>query len=69
MKTLQVIQANVGKGGSAHDIILSLAHDNRSDIVLIQEPWIHQEKSRRISKKHPSDAFSLIRSILALNLI
>ena len=52
--TLQVMQVNVGKGSASHDIALNLAHENRFDIVLIQEPWIHQDKSRRITKKHPA---------------
>jgi exonuclease III len=53
-KTLQVIQVNVGRGSASHDIALTFAHNHLFDIVLIQEPWIHQDKLHRISKKHPA---------------
>jgi hypothetical protein len=53
-KTLQVMQANVGRGSASHDIALGFACDHHFDIVLIQEPWIHRDKPRRISKKHPA---------------
>jgi ribonuclease HI len=58
---LQIMQANVGKGGPAHEAALNLAYERDIDILLIQEPWIHRELSRRISKKHP--AFNCFISI------
>lgn len=53
-KTLQVMQVNVGKGSASHDIALGFAHDHHFDIILIQEPWIHRDRLRRISKRHPA---------------
>src|SRR5882762_2924947 len=53
-RTLQVMQVNVGKGGATHDIALSLAHENHFDVLLVQEPWVHQDRARRITKKHPN---------------
>ena len=53
-KTLQVMQANVGRGSALHDLALGFACDHHFDIVLIQEPWIYRGKPRRISKKHPA---------------
>src|SRR5580692_4134907 len=54
VKTLQVMQVNVGKVSASHDIALSFAHDYHFDIILIQEPWIHRDRLRRISKRHPA---------------
>ena len=46
------MQANTGRGSEAHDLALSLAFQNRIDIILIQEPWIHRNRQRRLTKKH-----------------
>ncbi|KGQ00639.1 hypothetical protein PAAG_12704 [Paracoccidioides lutzii Pb01] len=48
------MQVNVGKGGPAHETALNLAFERKTDILLIQEPWIHRNLSQRISKKHPA---------------
>jgi ribonuclease HI len=46
------MQANVGKGGAAHDAALNLAFENKVDVVLIQEPCVGN-LARRITKWHP----------------
>ena len=53
-RPLSLIQINVGRGGGAHELALALAHEERIDIVLIQEPYIYHERERRITKRHPS---------------
>ena len=58
-KQLIILSLNVGRGAQAHEIALNEAHMNSVDILLIQEPYIFRERSRRITKKHPSyEAFS-----------
>lgn len=37
---LCIMQANVGRGGSANDLASALAFEEGIDILLIQEPWI-----------------------------
>lgn len=39
-RTLCIMQANVGRGGSANDLASALAFEEGIDILLIQEPWI-----------------------------
>jgi ribonuclease HI len=51
---ISIMQANVGKGDDAHDLALNLAHQDYIDIILIQEPWINKDRTRRITKKHPA---------------
>ncbi|KAJ8063439.1 hypothetical protein OCU04_008657 [Sclerotinia nivalis] len=53
-KPLTILQANVAKGASSHELALSLANDSCIDIVLIQEPYIFSDISRRITKSHPA---------------
>lgn len=58
-QSLRIYQANVGRGGPAHDAALSIAYDNHLDIVAIQEPWIFGDLTARKTKTHPSyQAFS-----------
>src|SRR5271165_460571 len=52
-KPLTILQANVGRGATAHEIALSLANSSFIDIILIQEPYIFSDRSRKISKAHP----------------
>jgi ribonuclease HI len=52
-KPLTILQANVGRGATSHEIALSLAHDSLIDIILIQEPYIFTDRKRRITKSHP----------------
>ena len=49
---LKILQVNVGRGGTAHDLALQYAFEKECDLVLIQEPWIEKDLDRRISKKH-----------------
>ena len=51
---LQILQLNVGRNWEAHESALQLAFENNCHAVLIQEPWIFTDRSRRISKHHPS---------------
>ncbi len=49
----RVFQANVGRGGPAHDIALHLAHEAGCHVVLLQEPWTRATPGRRLTKTHP----------------
>lgn len=53
-RPLTILQVNVGRGATPHEIALSLANDSLIDIVLIQEPYIFADRTRRISKSHPT---------------
>jgi ribonuclease HI/endonuclease/exonuclease/phosphatase (EEP) superfamily protein YafD len=52
-KPLTLLQINVGKGATPHEIALSLANDSFVDIILIQEPYIFADRKRKITKAHP----------------
>ncbi|POS86653.1 hypothetical protein EPUL_001479, partial [Erysiphe pulchra] len=52
--SLRMMQVNVGRSSSAHDIALALANENSIDILLPQEPWIFTDLSIRKSKAHLS---------------
>jgi len=52
-KPLTIMQANVGRGATSHEIALSLANSSFVDIILIQEPYIFSDRTRKISKAHP----------------
>jgi len=51
-KPLIVLQINVGKGATLHEIALLLANNSLIDIVLIQEPYIFIDCKRKITKFH-----------------
>jgi hypothetical protein len=51
-KPLTIMQANVGKGATPHEIALSLANSSFVDIILIQEPYIFSDRTRKISKAY-----------------
>ena len=51
---LRIFQANVGRGGAAHDIALNLASEEGAEVIAIQEPWTMADLERRITKTHPS---------------
>ena len=55
---------NIGKLGSTHGTTLKLSYQSGADIVLIQEPWIFSEYSRKATKIHSS--FSTFTPILNL---
>ena len=52
-KPLTILQVNVGRGATSHEIALSLAFDSLIDVILIQEPYIFSDRKRRITKFHP----------------
>ena len=54
LSRLQILQLNVGRSWEAHETALQLAFENNCHAVLIQEPWIFTDRSRRLSKHHPS---------------
>ena len=49
-----VLQVNVGRSWAAHEAALQLAFEHCCLAVLIQEPWIFSDHSRRLSKHHPA---------------
>ena len=51
---LKILQINVGRASTAHEIALALAYTSDIDIILIQEPYIFKDLCRQITKKHPS---------------
>ena len=53
-ETLSILQLNVGRGSAAHEIALSQAYLSDVDIILIQEPYIFSDFTRKITKRHPS---------------
>lgn len=54
VKTLRIMQVNVGRGGPANDLALALAYEEEVDILLIQEPWIGADLERKLSKRRKS---------------
>src|SRR3954469_24396132 len=52
---LRIFQANVGRGGPAHDTALQLAHENNCQLVLIQEPFTFEPTDLTThTKSHPA---------------
>ncbi|POS83632.1 hypothetical protein EPUL_002394 [Erysiphe pulchra] len=47
-------EVNVGRGGPAHDIALSLAYDSKADFIAMQEPWVSNNPNRPLTKSHPA---------------
>lgn len=52
--SLRILSVNVGRSSSAQQIALSTAFQTNADILLVQEPYVFKEISRRITCKHPS---------------
>lgn len=50
---MRVLQLNVGHSGPAHDSCLSIAWEQKVDVVLVQDPWAALKDTRRITKTHP----------------
>ena len=44
----------MGRGHAAHLVLLQAAHDQRADVVLVQEPWVGRDPARRQTKHHPA---------------
>ena len=53
IKPLTILQTNIGKAATLHEIALSLVADSLIDVILIQEPYVFTDLSRRITKSHP----------------
>jgi Reverse transcriptase (RNA-dependent DNA polymerase)/Endonuclease-reverse transcriptase len=53
VKPLLLLQVNVGKGPEAHEIALTHAFTEGVDVLLVQEPYVYRDLSRRITKRHP----------------
>ena len=53
-RPLRLLQINVRKSHTPHELALATAYAERVDILLIQEPYIHSELQRRITKRHPA---------------
>jgi hypothetical protein len=51
-KPLTIMQANVRRGATSHKIALLLANSSFVDIILIQEPYIFLDYTRKISKAY-----------------
>ncbi|POS87428.1 hypothetical protein EPUL_001522 [Erysiphe pulchra] len=47
-------EVNVGRGGPAHDIALSLAYDSKADFIALQEPWVSNNPNCPLTKSHPA---------------
>ena len=52
-KPLSLLQVNVARGATSHEIALSLANESLTDIILIQEPYTFTDRKRRITKFYP----------------
>ena len=51
---LYLLQINIGKGRPFYDVALQLAYKDDYDILLVQEPQIYSDITRRLSKKYPA---------------
>jgi ribonuclease HI/endonuclease/exonuclease/phosphatase family metal-dependent hydrolase len=54
MRPLSLLQLNTGTGAASHEIALATAFLENIDILLIQEPYISRDLSRRLTKRHPA---------------
>lgn len=58
-KDIKILSINVGRSSSSHEIALQVASNKHVDILLIQEPYIFRDLSRKITRTHPSfDCFA-----------
>lgn len=48
------MQVNANRSPTAHGLLLELAYKQQADIILVQEPWVHSDLGRRITKWHPA---------------
>jgi hypothetical protein len=51
-KPLTILQANVRREATLHEIVLLLANNSFVNIILIQEPYIFLDWFRKISKAY-----------------
>ena len=54
IQPLIVLQINVSKGSIQQEIALSHAYAEKADILLVQEPYIYRDYTRRITTRHPA---------------
>ena len=60
-RPITILSLKVGKESTNHELALNEAHLSLIDIILIQEPYISNDRPRRITKKHPNyEVFSPI---------
>lgn len=53
------MQVNTHTSGPIQDVALNLAWEAQADILIVQEPWAHLRKGRRLTKNHSGfDAFA-----------
>ena len=50
---LRIFQANVGRGGEAHDIALNFGYREGAKIIALQEPWVFSNLEQQTTKHHP----------------
>lgn len=51
---IKILSINVGRSSAAHEIALNVAFELSIDVLLVQEPYIFRDISRKITRKHPS---------------
>lgn len=51
---LRFLQANVGRGGSSHLILLQAAFQGKYDVIFVQEPWTKTVNLKNVTKSHPA---------------
>ena len=51
---LRFLQANVGRGGSAHLILLQAAFQGKYDVIFVQEPWTKVINFKNVTKSDPA---------------
>ena len=52
--SIKILSINVGRSSSAHQIALDTAFNIQIDFLLIQEPYIFRDVTRKITRNHPS---------------
>lgn len=50
-RPLRLLQVNVCRGATPHEIALEFANKQKYDIIFIQEPFISRDRQRRITKR------------------
>lgn len=53
-ETIKILSLNVGRSSSAQEIALQLSFEKGIDILLVQEPYIYKDLSRKLTRKHQS---------------
>lgn len=53
-QNVKILSINVARSTAAHTLSLETAFRSNIDILLVQEPYIHRDVSRRITCTHPA---------------